>query len=306
MPKKLKQAVLPRRQCGAMQAHFRLLETDPGFRKSQSNLERLTARHMLTYSVGRQTIKTIPVVVHVVYKKTSENISDAQIKSQITVLNKDYRATNTDKSKVPSVWKTLVADAWIKFVLATKDPKGKKTTGITRTKTTRTSFGTGDTVKATATGGIDPWPTSKYLNIWVCTLGGGLLGYAQFPGGPPETDGVVILNSAFGTQGTATAPFNKGRTATHEIGHWLNLRHIWGDTEDCSGTDNVDDTPNAMGPNYSKPVFPHISCKNGPNGDMFMNYMDYVDDAAMFMFTTLQVARIQAALSNERNTIGNP
>ena len=261
---------------------------------------------MLRSSVGRQTIRTIPVVVHVVYKKTSENISDAQIKSQITVLNKDYRATNTDKSKVPSVWKNLVADAGIKFVLATKDPKGKTTTGITRTKTTRTSFGTGDTVKATATGGIDPWPTSKYLNIWVCTLGGGLLGYAQFPGGPPQTDGVVILNTAFGTQGTATAPFNKGRTATHEIGHWLNLRHIWGDTEDCSGTDYVDDTPNAMGPNYNKPVFPHISCKNGPNGDMFMNYMDYVDDASMFMFTTLQVARIQAALSNQRNTLGNP
>jgi hypothetical protein len=248
----------------------------------------------------------IPVVVHVVYKKTAENISDEQILSQITVLNKDYQAKNTEKKKVPSVWKNLIASSGIKFVMATKDPKGKATNGITRTKTTRTSFGTGDTVKAKATGGADPWPSDKYLNIWVCTLGGGLLGYAQFPGGPPKTDGVVILNAAFGTNGTATAPFNKGRTATHEIGHWLNLRHIWGDTENCSGTDYVDDTPNAQGPNYGKPTFPHISCNNGPNGDMFMNYMDYVDDAAMFLFTNGQAARISAALTGPRNTFTTP
>jgi hypothetical protein len=127
-----------------------------------------------------------------------------------------------------------------------------------------------------------------------------LLGYAQFPGGPPGTDGVVILNAAFGTTGTATAPYNLGRSATHEVGHWLNLRHIWGDTEDCSGTDFVDDTPNAQHPNYGKPTFPHISCTNGPNGDMFMNYMDYVDDAAMFMFTAGQVVRMQATLAGPR------
>jgi hypothetical protein len=205
---------------------------------------------------------------------------------------------------VPAVWRGLATDARLQFVLATKDPSGKPTSGITRTKTTRTSFGTGDTVKSKSSGGIDAWQTSKYLNIWVCTLSGGLLGYAQFPGGPPKTDGVVILNSAFGTKGTAKAPFNLGRTATHEIGHWLNLRHIWGDTEDCSGTDFVADTPNAAGPNYGKPAFPHVSCGNGPNGDMFMNYMDYVDDAAMFMFTTQQIVRVQAALDGPRSEIG--
>jgi hypothetical protein len=130
-----------------------------------------------------------------------------------------------------------------------------------------------------------------------------LLGYAQFPGGPPATDGVVILNTAFGTKGTAAPPFNKGRTATHEIGHWLNLHHIWGDTQDCSGTDYVADTPNAQLPNYSKPTFPHISCNNGPDGDMFMNYMDYVDDDSMFMFTTGQVARMVATLTGPRMSV---
>lgn len=293
------------RQCGAMGAHFRLLEADPGFRSRQLNLENAVARRMLTGMVAlKGGPKTIPVVVHVVYRIAAENISDAQIKSQIAALNKDYRATNPDKSKVPAVWKGLVTDVNVQFALATKDPKGKATSGITRTLTTRTSFGSNDSVKSAATGGVNAWPTNKYLNIWVCTLGGGLLGYAQFPGGPAGTDGVVILNTAFGTTGTATAPFNLGRSATHEIGHWLNLRHIWGDTEHCEGTDFVADTPNAQQPNFGKPTFPHITCKNGPNGDMFVNYMDYVDDAAMVMFTSGQVARMSATLAGPRSTLG--
>jgi hypothetical protein len=157
-----------------------------------------------------------------------------------------------------------------------------------------------NSAKFKSLGGADAWPSDEYLNIWVCTLGEGLLGYAQFPGGAPETDGVVILNAAFGTKGIARAPFNLGRTATHEIGHWLNLRHIWGDTDDCNGTDSVDDTPTQQHPNRDKPVFPKLSCNNGPNGDMFMNFMDYVDDAAMFMFTKGQVVRMHSALQTAR------
>jgi len=153
-------------------------------------------------------------------------------------------------------------------------------------------------------GGADAWPTDKYLNLWVCDLGNGLLGYAQFPGGPADTDGVVILNSAFGTIGSAASPFDLGRTAVHEVGHWLNLNHIWGDTSDCTGTDHVPDTPGAQLPNYNKPVFPHVTCTNGPNGDMFMNYMDYVDDDSMVMFTTGQSARMQATLAGPRSSIG--
>jgi len=204
---------------------------------------------------------------------------------------------------VPDVWKGLLIDAKIDFALATKDPSGKPTTGITRTETKVTAFGPDDEVKSERTGGVDPWPTDRYLNMWVCQLTGGLLGYAQFPGGPAATDGVVILYTAFGTRGVTQAPFNKGRTATHEVGHYLGLRHIWGDRNDCSGDDFVSDTPKAKGANMGKPKFPSITCKNGPSGDMFMNYMDYVDDDAMVMFTEGQVARMNATLAGPRKTL---
>jgi len=298
-----KKVPVKRRLCGCMEVHHRLLERDPYFRGRQMSLERATMARM-AMAPARVGITTIPVVVHVVYNAATENISASQIKSQITALNLDYRAKNKDRSKVPSIWANLVSDTRIQFVLATKDPKGQPTTGITRTKTSKLSFSTNDKMKFAATGGSNAWPTKKYLNIWVCTLGEGLLGYAQFPGGPTKTDGVVILNTAFGTTGTASAPFKSGRTTTHEVGHWLNLRHIWGDTEDCSGSDFVADTPNAAGPNYGEPKFPTITCGNGPNGDMFMNYMDYVDDAAMFMFTTGQVKRMYTTLDGARSSIG--
>jgi hypothetical protein len=254
---------------------------------------------------ARSGVTAIPVVVHVVYNTAQQNISDAQIQSQIDVLNQDYRMINSDLSSVPNAFKPLVADSRIEFELAKKDPNGNPTNGITHTHTNAASFSYDDSVKSAANGGVDPWPADKYLNIWVCQLGGGLLGYAQFPGGPAATDGVVILHSAFGTNGTATAPFNLGRTATHEIGHWLNLRHIWGDDGNgCNGSDFVDDTPNQASENYGTPTFPHVTCNNGPNGDMFMDYMDYVDDSAMFMFSAGQVNRIQACLDTDRSSIG--
>jgi len=295
-----------RRMCAAMEVHNRLLELYPSYRTAQAALASATSARMLTAAVAQPAggVVKIPVVVHVVFNTASENISDAQVKSQIVALNKDFRAKNSDKSKVPSVWKGLVTDAGIEFALATKDPKGNPSTGITRTQTAQTSFGPNDGVKSTSSGGVAAWPTDKFLNLWVCTLSDQLLGYAQFPGGPAATDGVVILNTAFGTTGTAAAPFNKGRSATHEIGHWLNLRHIWGDTEDCSGTDFVPDTPNALHPNFGRPTFPHISCANGPNGDMFVNYMDYTDDAGMVMFTAQQVVRMHAALEGPRKSLG--
>ncbi|MGH7340366.1 MAG: zinc metalloprotease [Candidatus Rokuibacteriota bacterium] len=293
-----------RRQCATMQVHSRLLEQDPGFRGRMIAFEHGFARRALgVRDLKRRKLVTIPVVVHVVYRTTSENISASQVKSQIAVLNRDFRARNPDRKRVPDVWKGLVGDARVQFALAKRDPKGRPTSGITRTRTTRSGFGTGDTVKFAKSGGSAAWSASRYLNVWVCTLQGGLLGYAQFPGGPAKTDGVVILNRAFGTSGTARAPFDHGRTATHEVGHWLNLRHIWGDTEDCSGGDAVSDTPNAETPNQGKPTFPRISCGNGPHGDMFMNYMDYVDDAAMFMFTLGQISRMQAALDGPRKAL---
>lgn len=293
-----------RRSCGSTINYHRLLEIHPEFRRRQVALELFTARTRLLGGARREAGPArVQVVVHVVFNAPEENISDAQIQSQITVLNADYRATNTDRPRVPSVWAGLVADANVEFELATEDPDGNPTDGITRTQTHQTSFGVDDEVKSAATGGVDAWPTDRYINIWVCNLGGGLLGYAQFPGGPADTDGVVILHSAFGTVGTAAAPFNLGRTTTHELGHFFNLFHIWGDTNDCSGSDQVADTPPAQLPNYNKPTFPHVSCNNAPNGDMFMNYMDYVDDDSMFMFTLGQVDRIAATLVGPRASL---
>ena len=301
-----------RRACATDEVHERLLRTVSGYAEARSEIENRTSRVL---AFGAAVLRTgctqIPIVVHVVYRSAAENISDAQIQSQIEVLNADYRAANPDRSSAPAVFAPLIGDARVTFKLADVDPNGNPTNGITRTSSSNSSF-TSDTdnVKSASTGGADPWPADKYLNLWTCgnlrdTSGSALLGYAQFPGGPAATDGVVILHSAFGNTGTAAAPYNLGRTATHEIGHWLNLRHIWGDDgTGCTGDDFVADTPNAGGPNYGTPAFPHISCNNGPNGDMFMNYMDYVDDAAMFMFTQGQVDRMQAALDGPRSSTG--
>ena len=281
-----------RRNCGAMAAHMMLLEKFPAFRANQMRLEGATARRReMKFDARTAPIVTVKTIVHVVFKTAEQNISDAQIKSQIAVLNRDFRATNPDKSKVPAPWKGLVADSRIQFKLAR----------VTRTQTTVAAFSHDDKMKKASTGGIAPITPKTHLNIWVCALGGGLLGYAQFPGGPTSTDGVVINFRAFGTTGTAQAPFNKGRTATHEVGHYFNLRHIWGDTPDCSGSDLVADTPNCAGPNFGEPAFPTITCGNGPSGDMFVNYMDYTDDAAMFMLTTQQAVRMRATLDTARS-----
>ena len=280
-----------RRTCGAMAAHMMLLERFPSFRASQMRLEGATNKRRETgEDISKAKIVTIKTVVNVVHNADDQNISTPQINSQITALNKDFRGTNPDRSQTPEPWRGLASDARIQFKLVK----------VTRTRTSRPTFSHDDGVKRSNTGGIAPFEPKTHLNLWVCALSGGLLGYAQFPGGPLATDGVVINYRAFGTSGTAQAPFNKGRTATHEVGHFLNLRHIWGDTPDCAGSDMVADTPNCAGPNYGTPRFPVVTCNNGPNGDMFMNYMDYVDDAVMVMFTTQQVLRMRTALETAR------
>ncbi|MCX6879523.1 MAG: autotransporter-associated beta strand repeat-containing protein [Verrucomicrobia bacterium] len=304
-------------RCGTAEAEQLLLNTVPSFGENRALLEDFTTRYvgdvMNRGAEGlRAGIIMIPVVVHVVYHTPAENILLEQIQSQIAILNKDFRASNSDLSKVPNAFKGVIGDARVEFVLAVRDPNCNPTTGITWTQTDRTSFSMDNSVKYTASGGQDAWPRDKYLNIWVCNLGSDLLGYAYSPGAPAAIDGVVILHSAFGNIGTAAAPsnpYNLGRTATHEIGHWLNLRHIWGDDgcgpykdqvcsdgSSCLGTDEVADTPNQEIMRWRSPTFPQISCLNDPNGDMFMNYMDYVFDNSMFMFSQGQHERMDACL----------
>ncbi|MCS7073308.1 MAG: M43 family zinc metalloprotease [Bacteroidia bacterium] len=279
-------------------------QKDPTYEKKLQAVEEQTQRIVESRKTMRTNqIYTIPVVVHVVYNTAAQNISDAQVLSQIEILNKDFRKLNSDTNLVPNVFKPLAADTEIEFCLATRDPNGNPTNGITRTQTTVSSFSIGsDAVKFTSQGGKDAWNPAKYLNIWVCNLGGGLLGYATPPtGNVSSTDGVVIGYTYFGNTGTAQAPYNKGRTCTHEVGHYLNLKHIWGDS--YCGNDNVADTPTSQQANYGCPTFPKVTCNNGPNGDMFMNYMDYTDDACMQMYTHGQADRMQAAILGPRASL---
>jgi len=305
-----------KRTCAVMPHHYFLAETDPVYRDNRRIIEANTKTARLA---TRTTVIRIPVVVHVLFHADQENLEMSQIESQIAALNRDYRMQNADRSQIPAPFRVFAADTLIEFGLAVRDPQGNATTGVTRTRTSKTVFPY-DRNDRHATKKLDDmikfdgfgksaWPRDSYLNLWTCSLGGGLLGYAQFPGGAPATDGVVILNKAFGSNGIAAPPYNLGRTAVHEVGHWLNLLHIWGDDEGgCDESDNVDDTPNQADSNGSDvriSNFPHITCNNGPNGDMFMNYMDYVDDDTMFMFTAGQLKRMNATLDGPRASLSS-
>lgn len=285
------------RACGTMEHLHEMLQQDPDMQGRMDLIEFQTRDYVDQFrqlNGQPQSTITIPVVFHVVYYNSTQNISDARIMDQLAQLNKDFAAANSDLLKVPAAFQPRVGNTGIQFCLAQRDPNGNATTGIIRKQTTRTSFGTNNDVKYSSKGGSDAWPRDKYLNVWICNLSNGLLGYAQFPGGTAATDGVVVLFSSVGGEnvpGTAT-PYHLGRTLTHEVGHWLNLRHIWGDA--TCGNDFVDDTPTQQTSNTGCPTFPKVTCSNGPNGDMFMNYMDYTNDACMYMYTIGQGTRMNA------------
>ncbi len=281
------------RSCSTMD-HLHLQEQqDPQLTINMESIELFTQQWITNHpdETGSRTVYTIPVVVHVLYNTSAQNISDAQIQSQLEVLNRDFRRLNTDASNTLSQFQSIAADSEINFCLASVDPDGNSTNGITRTYTNLTSFSYDNKVKYTSQGGKDAWHRESYLNIWVCNLSN-LLGYAQFPGGNAATDGVVVNFMAFGTIGTASSPFHLGRTATHEVGHWLNLRHIWGDGN-CSYDDGVADTPPATAANYGCPLS-RVSCNSL---DMVQNYMDYTNDACMNVFTLGQKSRMRAQLA---------
>ena len=277
------------RQCGVMDHLNNEIKENPDRAKILEDIELHTSKWIKEKGENAQReVVTIPVVVHVVYRTSTENISDAQIQTQLDVLNEDFRRLNADAD---GTW-SQAADSEIEFCLATVDPNGNATSGITRTSTNVNGFGTNDSVKFDSSGGKDAWPSGEYLNFWVCNIGGGILGYAQFPGGNAATDGVVNGYQYTGTIGTATSPFDLGRTATHEVGHWLNLRHIWGDGG-CNVDDFVSDTPTSDAPNYGC-ALGHTSCNST---DMVQNYMDYSDDGCMNLYTEGQKLRMQALFS---------
>lgn len=273
-----------RRICASQEVLERQLQEDPGLADRMNQIESFTENAILHQDRLVNGKIEIPVVVNVLYRTTAENISSAQIQSQIDVLNKDFNALNTDFNQVPALFSGVKANVGISFVLDQ----------VIRKSTTKTSWGTRDAIKKTKSGGLNPTSPTTKLNLWVGTIGGGILGYAQFPGGSSATDGVVIDPLYFGVTSNTSAsyPYNLGRTATHEIGHWLNLRHIWGDA--TCGNDLVSDTPQHDSANFGVPAYPHYSTCTGTPVEMTMNYMDYTDDRGMYMFSNGQKSRISA------------
>lgn len=295
----------PQRTCGTIEHHEYLKQTRPNYQQDLNQYNQMIDQYLANQAISKTAVVTvtIPVVVHVVYQNATENISNAQAISQVQVLNDDFAKLNADAIKVTQpTFSTVASGAQIRFCLAQRDPLGNATTGVVHYSTTVSTFGTNDNVKNSATGGATAWDVTKYVNIWVCDMGTSLLGYGEFPTGSLSNTWGLVLNYRYtGSGGSAQAPFNLGRTGTHEFGHCFNLFHIWGDDNGaCSGSDQCADTPNQA--NASGGTFPQGSiqtdaCATASPGYMWMNYMDYTDDNAMYMFTAGQVARMEAVVN---------
>ena len=250
--------------------------------KSFSLQQKITAEATGASTGSLNKMVTIPVVFHILYHTPEEKISDALVSKQLELLNKCFRHKNADSINTPPVFKSLAADCEIEFVLATSTPRKVSTTGIVKKYTPVKSWTADDKMKFSAEMGDDGWDAESYLNIWVCNLGD-FAGYSSFVGGAEKKDGLVISFSEFGE--------NK-KTIVHEAGHWLNLKHLWGDAN-C-GDDGIDDTPKQEGYTPGCPTGIRITCGNGPNGDMYSNYMDFTSDECTNLFTLGQKARMQA------------
>jgi hypothetical protein len=281
-------------RCASHEVLIDQIAADPSRGERLAELERFTAEYIANPEAydnirDAQGNVVIPVVFNVLYKTNAENISLAQIQSQIDVMNADFSAGNADYGSTPSYFQSVRSgDTKIRFTLS----------AVNRKATNKKSWSTNDAMKKASQGGIDPTSPSNTLNIWVCNMGGGILGYAQFPGGPLATDGVVLDDRATGNTGTAAAPYGLGRTATHEVGHWLNLRHIWGDA--TCGNDFVSDTPLHQTSNGGCPTFPKYGSCSATIPMQTMNYMDYTYDACMYMFTAGQSQRMNATFAGSR------
>lgn len=246
---------------------------------------------MVTLKAHAQWV-TFPVVFHVLYGNAQQNIPDSCLQHQLDVLNEDFNATNPDIVNVPAAWQPLIGSMNISFIFASIDPQGNSTNGIER----RACPVNGPSnAHAFAQGGLDPWPDTSYLNIWVYNLPTGLLAYATFRGAPGvsgmDMDYIIVGRGTY-----ASYPYNRGRIATHELGHYFGLYHIWGDDAgSCSGSDSIADTPNQADETYGyNPPGTIITdqCTPTAPGIMWMNYMDFSNDSAMCFFTLDQCARM--------------
>jgi len=282
-------------RCGSFQHFTQALQHNPSLKYKQQNIENAVKARVAQsgHSANAKPIASIiriPVIVHVIYHLPVENISDEAIQKQVAALNRDYRRTNADSINTPFYFKDAAADARIEFELAKVDPDGKATSGIERVYSPVAKWSGDDKMKYKSEYGAKAWDADSYLNIWVCSMND-ILGYASIMGEEKEKDGVVINYDVFNDLEDGGA-YNSGRTAVHEIGHWLGLKHLWGDA-DC-GDDGIDDTPKQQTYTTGCPGGIHTSCGNTSNGDMYMNFMDYTNDPCMNLFTNGQRDHMRA------------
>jgi hypothetical protein len=294
-------------RCGTMQVLEQAFKENPllkatfekqGIRFQQSVNKRIAA---LPISGVLQDTINIPVVFHIVLTDPAV-ITDAQVQAQLAILNNDFAGMNSDAVNLPAAFKPLFGKSSIRFKLAQRTPDHEPTTGIIRTTTTQVIYSTFDTsLKYSTLGGDDAWDHNRYFNVWITNLSGGfVLGYATMPGtAKPAEDGVVIHYTTLPAD--SLTAFNRGRTLTHETGHYFYLYHIWGNENGCTGTDFVDDTPNQTTLTSGCPGgMITDACSPVAPGILYQNYMDYTDDACMCLFTNEQVTRMETAINDYR------
>ena len=320
------------KKCATMEIHYQKMQEDPVYRYNMQELERLLQNPTTKSKQPPWTLVDIPVVFHIVHTGTAvgvgPNISDALVMAQFDQLYDDFRRLNSDTNNTPVGFINDAADTEIGFCLAAEDPNGNATTGINRVNlNTLSGVDINDCWSPSYISGnvVTPlnWNRDNYLNIYCVPriddeytgpcYGNSLLGFAQFPGGAAATDAVVNTYFSFGSISTPnpiTTPYNLGRTVTHEVGHWFGLNHIWGDDcgggSTCSGTDYVTDTPNQRCATYGCPNgIQTDNCTNTSPGIMYMNYMDYSNDACLNLFTNGQAGRMQSMINSLRPSLLN-
>ncbi len=250
---------------------------------------------------------TLQVVFHILWQEESENISDERIESQMIRINEDFNQLNLDVALVPDLFQDLIGSADITFVLASEDPFGASTTGINRRQTDIENIGSvlssdrKEVIKYTTLGGLDAWDPNQYINVWIGSTVDvfGLTTPLEIAG--TEDDGIIITPEAFGEFEDDSSITNKGRTMTHELGHYFGLTHLWGRNNGC-GTDDdgLDDTPEQERPYSGCEIFPQVSCGSV---DMNMNFMDFSNDTCLLFFTKGQVKLMRSVLTSVRSGV---
>ena len=301
-------------RCEAQNLLFESIEANPG-NLNIFHIQEKAIRDFLdnsSYSIDRSEF-IIPVVIHVVYRNNDQNISDLQIYDQLDILNRAFSKQNKNLYTVPPQFRQLISDIGIHFCLAKTDPDGNPTNGIVRKPTIVENIGTSRVdglevaVHFDEYGGSDPWDNDKYLNVWVAEMGNNIAGSATFPNMAPypEADGIIMNYRYFGSIGTAiqSAPYDKGKTLVHEVGHYFNLFHPWGPGfGGCDSDDFVDDTPLQEGPYFDCNSADNFSCGSE---DIVVNFMDYTEDNCLAMFTHGQKERMLASIQLFRSGLIN-